>query len=197
MLILYQVQCNLCNITVHNKKALHTHMVRHGPKRYQCLYCDYSVFFPFEITKHCLSRHGKSPKYRRLAGAPVKSFRTKDPNLVEDCSENERSGKEGSGKEESEKEEVESVDSEDLEESYEVQRKMEKISEIKENAVNDRISNAEAKKLYNKAPITATEMENPDDEHDDEICKEGGREGGRDYLYCNNSSATNNLHFFI
>ena len=78
------MDCEKCGLTVHNKKALHTHMVRHGPKRYQCLYCDYKVFFPFEISKHSQSKHNKSPKYKRLPGAPMKSHGNRDPNLVDD-----------------------------------------------------------------------------------------------------------------
>ena len=68
---------------MYNKKALYTHRIRHGPKRYKCLYCEHKVFFPFEIVKHSKGRHNLPPKYKRLNGVPFRKFGMPDPNLVQ------------------------------------------------------------------------------------------------------------------
>jgi len=58
-------RCPHCLYTNSNLKLLRSHMVKHGPCRLQCAYCDHRGHYPSRIYKH-IRRHHPGRSYRLI-----------------------------------------------------------------------------------------------------------------------------------
>jgi hypothetical protein len=56
-------RCTQCSYTTSNLKLLRGHLVKHGPFRLQCAYCDYRGHYPSRIYKH-IRRHHRGNAFR-------------------------------------------------------------------------------------------------------------------------------------
>jgi hypothetical protein len=56
-------RCTHCSYTTSNLKLLRGHLVKHGPYRLQCAYCDYRGHYPSRIYKH-IRRHHRGNAFR-------------------------------------------------------------------------------------------------------------------------------------
>lgn len=56
-------RCTQCSYTTSNLKLLRGHLVKHGPYRLQCAYCDYRGHYPSRIYKH-IRRHHRGCAFR-------------------------------------------------------------------------------------------------------------------------------------
>jgi len=63
-------RCPHCLYTNSNLKLLRSHMVKHGPCRLQCAYCDHKGHYPSRIYKH-IRRHHPGRSFRVVKVADV------------------------------------------------------------------------------------------------------------------------------
>jgi len=56
-------RCTQCTYTTSNLKLLRGHLVKHGPYRLQCAYCEYRGHYPSRIYKH-IRRHHRGCAFR-------------------------------------------------------------------------------------------------------------------------------------
>lgn len=54
-------KCKDCGFITSKYKHIQNHIVRHGPKRHQCGYCDFQAYYPYEISQHCSKAHVTLP----------------------------------------------------------------------------------------------------------------------------------------
>ena len=73
-------RCPHCSYSSSNLKLVRGHMVKHGPARLKCGYCDYRGHYPSRLHKHMRCSHSGLPfKFMRdgagSSGSPAKSGR--------------------------------------------------------------------------------------------------------------------------